>query len=185
MARPRGVSTGKERLVEAAGRSFRLGGFGGTGIDTVAREAGLTSGAFYAHFGSKAKAFRSALVDGLDVLDQALAVIQAEHGADWHKAFVDFYLGDRLAVDLSQACALPTFSADAARADEETREAYDQRLTAIAARLAAGFGGSDGPQRAWALLSILVGAAGMARATADADVRSAIVEAARDSACRV
>ncbi|WP_066646986.1 MULTISPECIES: TetR/AcrR family transcriptional regulator [Sphingomonas] len=185
MARPRGVSTGKERLVEAAGRSFRLGGFGGTGIDTVAREAGLTSGAFYAHFGSKAKAFRSALVDGLDFLDKGLAHVQAEHGANWHRAFVDFYLGERLAVDLSQACALPTFSADAARADAATRTAYQERLAPIVERLATGFGGEDGMQRGWALLSILVGAAAMARAVEDETMRAAIVSAAREVAYRV
>lgn len=185
MARPRGVSTGKERLVEAAGRSFRLGGYGGTGIDTVAREAGLTSGAFYAHFGSKANAFRSALVEGLDFLDQGLARIQAEHGARWREAFVDFYLGERLTVDLSQACALPTFSADAARADTATRTAYQDRLAQIVARLASGFGGAEGEQRGWALLSILAGAAAMARAVEGEAMRSAIASAARDAAYRL
>ena len=49
----------RERLVEAAGRGFRTGGFGGAGVDALAKGAGLTSGAFYAHFDSKAEAFRS------------------------------------------------------------------------------------------------------------------------------
>jgi TetR/AcrR family transcriptional repressor of nem operon len=43
----------RERLVEAAGRGF------GAGVDALAKGAGLTSGAFYAHFDSKAEAFRS------------------------------------------------------------------------------------------------------------------------------
>lgn len=182
MARPRGISTGRERLIEAAGRTFRTGGYGGAGIDAVAKEAGLTSGAFYAHFGSKANAFRAALTDGLDVLLAAVRAIQAERGADWVPHFIDFYLGERLAVDLSQACALPTLSADAARADAETREAYQQTLGGVVEALATGMSGPDAPARAWALLSILAGAATMARAVADAETQHAIVEAARAAA---
>jgi TetR/AcrR family transcriptional regulator, transcriptional repressor for nem operon len=49
----------RDRLVEAAGRGFRAGGFGVAGVDALAKGAGLTSGAFYAHFDSKAEAFRS------------------------------------------------------------------------------------------------------------------------------
>lgn len=182
MARPRGTSTGKERLIEAAGRSFRQGGFGGTGIDTVSREAGLTSGAFYAHFGSKANAFRSALIEGLAFLRAGIARIQAEHGDGWLEPFVDFYLGERLAVDLSEACALPTFTADATRADDETRAAYAAGLTAIADAIATALGGAGARPRAWRLLAILSGAAGMARATPDPKMRGEIVEAARAAA---
>ena len=58
----------RTRLVEAAGRGFRSGGFGGTGVDALAKGAGLTSGAFYAHFDSKAEAFRLVVSDGIATL---------------------------------------------------------------------------------------------------------------------
>src|SRR6185369_9125911 len=74
MARPKGnEGDAKARLVEAAGRGFRTGGFGGTGVDALAKGAGLTSGAFYAHFDSKAEAFRLVVSDGIATLRNGIA----------------------------------------------------------------------------------------------------------------
>ena len=43
MARSKGnEGDARARLVEAAGRGFRTGGFGGTGVDALAKGAGLT-----------------------------------------------------------------------------------------------------------------------------------------------
>src|SRR5436309_7813546 len=43
----------RQRIVEAAGRRFKQDGIDGAGIATVMSDAGLTNGAFYAHFASK------------------------------------------------------------------------------------------------------------------------------------
>ena len=52
-------------MVAAAGRGFRRQGFGGIGVDGLAKEAEVASGAFYGHFSSKGEAFKAALVAGL------------------------------------------------------------------------------------------------------------------------
>src|SRR4051794_9183811 len=93
-----------ERLVAAAGRGFRTGGFGGAGVDSLAKGAGLTSGAFYAHFDSKAEAFRLVVADSLAVLRKGVLAFQERNGRHWRDPFVDFYLGERMQVDLAQAC---------------------------------------------------------------------------------
>ena len=43
----------RQRILEAAGRVFRRGGYSATGVDAVMADAGLTAGAFYRHFDSK------------------------------------------------------------------------------------------------------------------------------------
>ena len=43
----------RQRIVETAGRRFKKDGFDGSGIATLMADAGLTNGAFYAHFESK------------------------------------------------------------------------------------------------------------------------------------
>jgi AcrR family transcriptional regulator len=159
-----------------------VGGFGGVGVDEVARQAGLTSGAFYAHFGSKANAFRIALADGLEFLLHGVERFKTEHGKNWLSPFVDFYLGERLAVELPEACALPTLTTDAARADLETRHAYEEEVTKIAAAVADGIGGRNAEMRAWALLAILSGGASMARAVTDPVVRGRIVQSVKSAA---
>jgi len=183
MARPKGGGgDARQKLIGGIGRGFRTGGFGGIGVDGLAKEAGLTSGAFYAQFGSKAEAFTIAVREGLTFLHGGIAMFQAEHGDAWLAPFVDFYLGPRMEVDLNEACALPTFSADVARGSVETRAAYTQAMQAIAALVASGLDGTDRDARSWQLLAILTGAAAMARAVDDPTVRTSILEAARVAA---
>src|ERR1700759_2288391 len=88
MARPKkDDGDARARLVDAARRGFRASGFGGAGVDALAKGAGLTSGAFYAHFDSKAEAFRLAVVAGLSFLrgaharQRALALLAILSGA--------------------------------------------------------------------------------------------------------
>src|SRR5215813_9980787 len=106
MVRPKGGGgDAREKLIEAAGRGFRTGGYGGIGVDGLAKEAGLTSGAFYAQFDSKAEAFTVAVTEGMQCLHRGVETFQQTHGKDWLGAFVDFYLGQRMDVELNDACA--------------------------------------------------------------------------------
>src|SRR5258708_12002824 len=43
----------RRQIVRAAARLFRERGIGATGVDSIAKEAGLTHGAVYSRFGSK------------------------------------------------------------------------------------------------------------------------------------
>ncbi len=51
----------RARLIEAAWRSFAERGYDGTRIAEIARDAGLSSGAIYAHYGSKAELLLASL----------------------------------------------------------------------------------------------------------------------------
>jgi TetR/AcrR family transcriptional regulator, transcriptional repressor for nem operon len=172
----------RARLVDAAGRGFRESGFGGAGVDTLAKGAGLTSGAFYAHFGSKAEAFRLAVADGLAFLRGGILKFQESHGRNWREAFIDFYLGQRMQVALDEACGLPSFSSDVARADDATRKVYEAELELLVEAIAAGLRGAHARERALALLAILSGAAAMARAVKDEGARREILAAANVAA---
>lgn len=183
MGRPKGSnSNARERLVAAAGRSFRAGGFGGVGVDGLAKDAGLTSGAFYAHFDSKMDAFRLAIVDGLELLIGGIERFQDEHGEGWLAPFVDFYFGPRMEAPLEDACALPTLTTDAARADVTTREAYQQELEKLIAVIAKGLGGDDARERAMRLLAVFAGGAAIARAVSDDALRAELIATVRDAA---
>src|SRR5437667_12574458 len=117
MARSKGnEGDARARLVEAAGRGFRTGGFGGTGVDALAKGAGLTSGAFYAHFDSKAEAFRLAVAEGLAMLRNGVLAVQEKHGRNWRDPFIDFDLGVRMQLGLDEVCGLRSFSQAVARA---------------------------------------------------------------------
>ena len=186
MARPKGSDNkARERLLEAAGRGFRVGGYGGIGVDGLAKEAGLTSGAFYSHFASKAEAFKAALIDGLGFLRAGIGRVRAQNPDTWQEAFVDFYLTDRMQVELAESCALPTFIGDAARADPETRQAYSAEIRGLRDEVTQSLNGDNREPRALVLMSLLAGGAGLARAVSDPDLRADILAAVADAAKKI
>src|SRR3954449_2470381 len=118
----------RSRILGAAGRGFRRLGFGGIGVDGLAKEAGVTSGAFYGHFGSKADAFREAAVAGLIELREAIEMLRADRGEAWLDEFVDFYLTVRRTCATAESCALQSLTPEVARADPATKAAYEAAL---------------------------------------------------------
>ena len=55
----------RRRIIETAGRRFKRDGIDGSGIATLMADAGLTNGAFYAHFASKEDLVATAVADQL------------------------------------------------------------------------------------------------------------------------
>src|ERR1043165_9898670 len=55
----------RQRILEAAGRRFKQDGIDGAGVAAVMSDAGLTNGAFYAHFKSKEDLVANVLADQL------------------------------------------------------------------------------------------------------------------------
>lgn len=169
---------GRARLLASAGRGFRRAGFGGVGIDGLAKDAGVTSGAFYAHFKSKAEAFTAAVAAGMADLREGLVAFRA--GPDWRQRFIDFYLGERRTCAADEACALQSLTGDIARAGTEARDVYAAELLRIA-----DLAGDGDQARGLALLALLSGGTAMARAVADPALSEAIATAVRAAANRL
>src|SRR5436190_10088589 len=55
----------RRRIIEAAGRRLKRDGIDGSGVATLMADAGLTNGAFYAHFESKDDLVAAVLADQL------------------------------------------------------------------------------------------------------------------------
>lgn len=185
MAHPAGKKEeSKAKILASAGRGFRSRGFGGSGVDGLAKDADVTSGAFYAHFKSKAVAFREAVVVGLEDLRHGIEQTIQQKGSQWREAFIDFYMGDRRTCDLADSCAVQSLSSEVARADEETRQAYERELNEIIAALASGLEGKPKARReeATALLAMLVGGVTLARAVNDPAISEQIGAAVRKAA---
>ena len=182
--RPGQKEESKAKILKSAGRGFRSRGFGGSGVDGLAKDAAVTSGAFYAHFKSKADAFREAVIEGLSDLKNAVENMRVQRGARWHKEFVDFYLGDRRTCELADSCALQSLSGEVARADDDTREAFETELRGIIDAVAGGLEGTPKAKREEAinLLALLVGSVTLARAVKDPVVSGEIAAAARKAA---
>jgi AcrR family transcriptional regulator len=175
----------RARILNAASQNFRSSGYAGTGVDGIAKAAGVTSGAFYAHFGSKDGAFEAALVAGMDEVIESIPNFQAEFGPDWVGAFADYYLGEAHRNDLACGCAMTTLSPEVARADPDVHKVYEAKMNRIVGLIADGLDGDSKEvrhARAWAMLSTLIGGLTLSRAVANPDIANCIAEAAHAAA---
>ncbi|MEQ9348103.1 MAG: TetR/AcrR family transcriptional regulator [Thalassospira sp.] len=147
----------RRNILDAASRGFRANGFAGVGVDGIAKAANATSGAFYAHFGSKDGAFRAALDLGLDEVIDGVPRFQRDYGDGWTDAFIDYYLGRAHRDDVACGCAMTSLSPEIARADDETRALYDRKMQTIASLIAKGLSQFPKDQqlaKAWAYMGI-------------------------------
>ena len=170
----------RNRILEAAGQLFRRDGYGGSGIDGLTKAAGVTNGAFYGHFKSKSEAFRTVVLSGLEELRLAVAGFKASLGTQWLKAFIEFYLGPKRTCSVEESCALPSFSPEMVRADDETREAYEEELRRLIDEVSSGMpagAGTDQEDKAIALLAMLSGGVTLARAVPDPALSARIAQA--------
>ena len=181
----------RSRIVETAGRLFREKGVDGVGVDQIMREAGLTHGGFYGHFASKEELVAEACAAATGgAAEYWRGVIEDSAPDRGFTAFVDAYLSG--SCEKSEAgCPIALLGPDVARRGEVVRQAYSERVSEFLDFLTDSFGFSR--PDAIAIMSALVGAVGMIRASGDSPlsaetvtaVRNAVLELARSGSARV
>lgn len=175
----------RKKMLVAASYSFREHGFDGVGVDGLAKAAGVTSGAFYTHFGSKKAAFDESVMLGLDEVIDGVPVFQQENGKTWVQAFVDYYLGKNHREDLAGGCAMTSLTPEVIRREGAAHEAYEKKMKEIIKLMAMGLaGGSEKNRqaRAWSMLSALIGGLSISRAISDIDLAEEIAHTVKASA---
>lgn len=120
----------RTEIFEHAARLFRLRGYAGTNIDDIMLAAGLTRGAFYAHFKSKDDLFAEVIRAGHGLL----AMIRA---SDAKTALAAYFDKAELAAN-AQACTLAALPGDVARAPIAARLAYANVLHGLIGELSRG-----------------------------------------------
>jgi TetR/AcrR family transcriptional regulator, transcriptional repressor for nem operon len=173
-----------DKILDAAARRIREEGIDGAAIVPVMRDAGLTHGAFYAHFSSKDDlanaAFSRAITTGRSHW------IKPRRGESWRERLTSLakrYLTTAHRDDLSTSCAFASLSSDAAHASDEFRACYEHELRGSLAAICDG--DDDRLDDAIALMTVCVGGMALARAVADPKFSSRILRVAREAAAKL
>lgn len=166
----------RKRIVSAAGRSFKKGGYSGIGVDGLAKEAGVTSGAFYGHFTSKEAAFKEAITAELGELHSAIEHFKQEFGDTWWTEFAKFYTNQKRTCDLTESCGLQSLTPEVGRSTDDVRDIFEEELLKIA-ELA---NDKQDMDKTWASLAMLIGGVTLARAVKNTDLSSTIAEAIKN-----
>lgn len=160
----------RANILSGIGRAFRLRGLAGVGVDGLAKEAGVTSGAFYTHFASKDEAFDDAVIAGMQELLSGVRRFRAEHGSQWLVRFAGWYLGSEHRRDMACGCALVTLSPDVMRGGPKLRSLYTAIFVQIVDEIADGLEDASTEARtrqSRSILALLAGAVTLARSMSD------------------
>jgi len=174
----------RERILNAASRGFRSHGYNGIGVNTLAKDAGVTSGAFYGYFRSKEEAFLATVISGLDEYREGIEAFRANYGSDWSIALADYYVGSKHRKDLACGCALPTLSPEVIRSGQQVRSAYQTELIKLNDAIASGLtvgNATENRDTAWVMLAVLSGGVTLARAVWDETIAEQIAIAVHEA----
>jgi TetR/AcrR family transcriptional regulator, transcriptional repressor for nem operon len=176
----------RDALLRAGTRSLKTSGFNGVGVDGLAAAAGVTSGAFYSNFGSKAAMLEAVIDAGLGepFLTETESATRAE-GRARLIALLQEYISTDHSLDAAEGCVMPALSADVARAEPPVKDAYQRKMTALADRIAELLDGerSDRQRRAWSIVALMVGSIVISRGMPEqSESRSAPLDSALSTA---
>jgi TetR/AcrR family transcriptional repressor of nem operon len=169
----------RDRLVRDSAAQAKKGGFAASGVDALARAAGLTSGAFYKHFGGKDALLSAICKTELEATTARFSSLDSR--AQLLRAF-DAYLSLAHVRSPSSGCVLPALSAEVGRAPRATREVYERAFAELVAVFVDKFGDTT---TANALVTQCVGAVTIARALATEAAQQAVLAAAREGVRRL
>jgi TetR/AcrR family transcriptional repressor of nem operon len=171
----------RRRIMEVAAERFRNEGIAASGLAGIMSDAGLTNGAFYPHFQSKAELVRESLVSALD--DQSRR-LQDAFAAGGLEAVLAAYLSAEHRDNPGSGCVSAALLPELARQPAETRGLFASRILAMAQQMASSLPPQiqDPEGVALAIYATLIGTLQLARATQGTDLSDRILAAGAEAA---
>ena len=176
----------RQRILEAAGRRFKQDGIDGAGVAAVMSDAGLTNGAFYAHFASKEDLVANVLADQLRAQHQSLDSQPSDRAG--LEAFVRSYLSPQHRDQCADGCPSAALLDEIARRPTATRQVFTDELMDEIDDIASRLDPTDiEAARADALtvLGLMVGTLQLARALTDRDLSDRLLDQGAETALKM
>src|SRR6266516_1590328 len=119
----------RQRILEAAGRRFKQDGIDGSGVASLMSDAGLTNGAFYAHFKSKEDLVANVLTDQLRAQRQSFDDQRSDRAG--LEAFVRAYLSPEHRDQFADGCPSAALLDEVARRATDTRDVFTHEVMGV------------------------------------------------------
>lgn len=181
-ARTAAKEASHERIVSVAARAIRRSGYDGTGVADIMKEAGLTHGAFYAHFPSReamlAEAATRACAEAAAFAAGVVASVPAEQAL---ASMLRAYLSPEHLKQVEMGCPLAALGSETARQAPEVRRVTTRHIKEtidLVARQSPDWGQPGAHERALVTVATMVGALLLARAVDEFALADSLCEAA-------
>ena len=176
----------RQRILEAAGRRFKQDGIDGAGVAAVMSDAGLTNGAFYAHFASKEDLVANVLADQLRAQRHSFDTQTSDRTG--LEAFIRSYLSPQHRDQCADGCPSAALLDEIARRPAATRQVFTDEQLATADAIAARLDPTD-PEAArtdaLTLLGLMVGTLQLSRALTDRDLSDQLLAQGVETALKL
>jgi TetR/AcrR family transcriptional repressor of nem operon len=173
----------RARVIDVASRLFREHGFDGVGLNELMKGAGLTQGGFYKQFESKQDLAAQACDRAMELgAEQWSRAATSKPDAPF-MALIDFYLSPEHRDEVGDGCPLVALGSDAGRQGAEVKASFE---TGIRARLEVlddympEGDRKSARAKSMVVLSTMVGALLLSRATDDDDLSNDFLKSAAD-----
>jgi TetR/AcrR family transcriptional repressor of nem operon len=180
-----------DRIVAIAATGVRERGLDGIGVADLMKEAGLTHGGFYRHFGSREDLIDEAVEFALGEGTKRIASGPKPSEKNRFQTIVDGYLSIAHRNSPGSGCAVAALSSEAWRGGKRVRQAYTRQVKMYLALIEDVIGGrrrSAARRDSILALSALIGAVAMARSVDDdqlsRDILSGTAEALKSLVAR-
>ena len=175
----------RQKVLAEAAKTMRAEGVQGMGVAAVMAKAGLTHGAFYAHFESKDDLISETIKEMALAARGRFDTVTAELGPeDALRAYVTFYLSPRHRDNSETSCPLPWLAGEIPRLGAPSRKRYGASVAGLAELVASRLRAMDHADAEGAASSVvaeLVGALALSRAVGEKAQSDAILARSRDS----
>ena len=167
----------RQRIIEVAGDRLKRDGVHGSGIATLMADAGLTNGAFYAHFESKEDLVASALAEQLR--EQRESFSAQPPGRAGFEQIVRTYLSVEHRDNPEGGCPSAALLDEITRSPAATKRAYTDGLLAVIDDVAARLGSNDpswARMKTLSVFALMAGTLQLSRALADRQLADEVLE---------
>ena len=176
----------RQRIIEAAGRRFKQDGIDSAGVAAVMSDAGLTNGAFYAHFTSKEDLVANVLADQLRAQRQSFDAQPSDRAG--LEAFVRSYLTPEHRDKCADGCPSAALLDEIARRPLGSRQVYTDELMGIVDDIASRLGPTDveaARTDALTVFGLMVGTLQLARTLTDRDLSDQLLARGVETALKL
>jgi TetR/AcrR family transcriptional regulator, transcriptional repressor for nem operon len=176
----------RQRILEAAGRRFKQDGIDGAGLATVMSDAGLTNGAFYAHFSSKEDLVANVLAEQLRAQRQSIEAEPADRAG--LEAFVRSYLSPEHRDQFADGCPSAALLDEIARRPADTRDVFTEEVMGVIDDIASRLDPSDVEAArvdALSVFGLMVGTLQLARTLTDRELSDRVLNRGVETALKL
>ena len=176
----------RRRILEAAGRRFKKDGIDGSGLATLMSDAGLTNGAFYAHFSSKEDLVANVLADQLRTQRKSFDDQPSDRAG--LEAFVRSYLSPEHRDQFAGGCPSAALLDEIARRPSDTRDVFTDEVMGVVDDIASRLDPADVDAArvdALTIFGLMVGTLQLARALTDRHLSDQLLARGEDTVLKL